>query len=299
MRDTVTDICSKCHSCQKNKKSTKKYGHLPPKEAQANPWDILCVDLIGPYTIKCGKRKKNLKPLWCVTMIDPATGWFEMREIPNKQADTIANIVEQAWFTRYPWPTQIIFDRGKEFMAEFAQMVQHDYGVKRKPITTRNPQANSIIERVHQTIGNIIRTFEMNKKTDIDEEDPWSGVLTATMFAIRATYHTTNQATPAQLVFGRDAILNTTFEANWQYIRERKQKIINENNKKENLKRIPHRYHVGDKALYRNDSLDKFSTDAYDGPFEIVQVNDNGTVRLRMDKVTDTVNIRLLKPYKE
>ena len=198
----------------------KKYGHLPAKEAQANPWDVLCVDLIGPYTIKCGKHKKNLKPLWCITMIDPATGWFEMREILDKQADTIANIVEQAWFTRYPWPTQIIFDRGKEFMAEFAQMVQHDYGVKRKPITTRNPQANSIIERVHQTIGNIIRTFEMNKKTDIDEEDPWSGVLTATMFAIRATYHMTNQATLAQLVFGRDAILNTTFEVNWQYINE-------------------------------------------------------------------------------
>ena len=184
-------------------------------------------------------------------------------------------------------------------MAKFAQIVQHDYGVKIKPITTRNPQANSIIERVHQTIGNIIRTFEMNKKTDIDEEDPWSGVLSATMFATRATYHMTNQTMLTQLVFGRDAILNTTFEANWQYIRERKQKIINENNKKENLKRIPHRYHVGDKALYRNDSLDKFSTDPYDGPFKIVQVNNNGTVHLRMDKVMDTVNIHLLKPYKE
>jgi hypothetical protein len=30
-----------------------------------------------------------------------------------------------------------------------------DYGVKKKPITTRNPQANAIVERVHQTIGNI------------------------------------------------------------------------------------------------------------------------------------------------
>ena len=93
-------------------------------------------------------------------------------------------------------------------MAEFAQMVKND--------TTRNPQANSIIEQVHQTIGNIICTFEMTKKTDIDEEDPWSGVFTATMFAIRATDHMTNQAMPAQLVFGRDAILNTTFEANWK-----------------------------------------------------------------------------------
>ena len=60
-------------------------------------------------------------------MIDPATGWFEMREIPNKRADTIANIVEQAWLTWYPWPTQVISDRGSEFMAEFATMVR---GVK-------------------------------------------------------------------------------------------------------------------------------------------------------------------------
>ena len=46
-------------------------------------------------------------------MIDPATGWFEMKEIKTKAADTVANILEQKWLTRYPWPTQMIFDRGK------------------------------------------------------------------------------------------------------------------------------------------------------------------------------------------
>ena len=128
------------------KKSKKKYGHLPEKEAESEPWDKLCVDLIGPYTIKQNKKELNLH---CLTMIDPATGWFEMKQIPDKRADTIANIVEQTWFSRYPWPTQIIFDRGKEFMAEFSTMVQEDYGLKIKPINTRNPQANSILERIH------------------------------------------------------------------------------------------------------------------------------------------------------
>ena len=110
-------------------------------------------------------------------------------------------------------------------MAEFAKMVRNDYGIKTKPITTRNPQANSIIERIHQTIGNMIRTFCMHE-TEIDENDPWSGVLSATMFATRATLHTTIQATPSQLVFGRDAIMNIKHEANWKFIRERKQKLI-------------------------------------------------------------------------
>jgi hypothetical protein len=52
LRNDVHEVCTKCHICQKTKRSNKKYGHLPPKEAEADPWDILCVDLIGPYTIK-------------------------------------------------------------------------------------------------------------------------------------------------------------------------------------------------------------------------------------------------------
>ena len=48
----------------------------------------------------------------------------------------------------------------------------------------------------------------------LDDENPWDRILTSTMFALRATVHTTTQHTPAQLVFGRDSILNTRHEAN-------------------------------------------------------------------------------------
>jgi hypothetical protein len=41
----------------------------------------------------------------------------------------------------------------------------------------------------------------------MNEENPWAGILAAPMFAIRATYHTTLQATPMELVFGHDSIL--------------------------------------------------------------------------------------------
>eukprot|EP00957_Ditylum_brightwellii_P114957 8767534-Ditylum_brightwellii.AAC.1 len=63
-------------------------------------------------------------------------------------------------------------------MAEFTEMIASDYGVKKKPTTARNPQANSIIERIHQTIGTMIRSFEVHGTT-IDEKDPWTGILSA------------------------------------------------------------------------------------------------------------------------
>jgi transposase InsO family protein len=294
MRSHITNYVKICPLCQRNKKRQKKYGFLPPKEAEAIPWDKLCIDLIGPYTI----RRKGAEDLICrcVTMIDPATGWFEIAQYNDKRSITVANIAEQEWFMRYPWPTQITFDRGSEFIGQdFQHMIKNDYGVKAKPITVRNPQANAIVERIHQVIGNIIRTFELEDNY-IEESDPWKGILCATAFAIRSTYHTTLQSTPGQLVFGRDMILNIQHEANWEYIRSRKQNIIHKNNKAENAKRVAHTYAVGDKVLLKRGTENKYET-PYKGPYTILKVNDNGTVRMKVKNVEDTYNIRRLTPY--
>ena len=88
-------------------------------------------------------------------------------------------------------------------------------------ISIRNPQANVIVERVHQTIGNIIRTFKI-QEMDLGYENPWEGILSSIMFAIQSTVRTTTQHTPSQLGFCGDTILNINQEANWQLIKQRK-----------------------------------------------------------------------------
>jgi len=130
-------------------------------------------------------------------------------------------------------------------------------------------------------------------------ESPWDGILSAAMFALSATYHTTLQATPIQLVFGRDAMLNVQFQADWQIIRQMKQSKIHQNNMRENQKRTPHEYKLGDNILYQIQTKGKFSDNPYKGPYGITKVNSNGTVQLHMGVIYETVNIRLLKPYQE
>jgi hypothetical protein len=51
------------------------------------------------------------------------------------------------------------------------------------------------------------------------------------MFAIRANYHTTMQATPMQLVFGHDSILNTKFEAIWHSLDNKNKMSLIETNR--------------------------------------------------------------------
>ena len=78
-------------------------------------------------------------------------------------------------------------------------------------------------------------------------------LLSAAAWAIRSTAHTTLDATPGQLVFGRDMLLPIQIKTDWARIRQRKQDIINVNNRKENAKRIEHKYHVGEKVLLEQD----------------------------------------------
>ena len=110
-------------------------------------------------------------------------------------------------------------------------------------------------------------------------------------------------ATPTQLTFGRDALLNVSFQADWEYIKDRKQKLIIQNNQRENAARIEHTYALGDKVMIRDPPNRKHGADYYKGPCTVTKVNDNGTLELRRDAarggaLTDTWNIRNLYPYR-
>ena len=121
-------------------------------------------------------------------------------------------------------PRELSFDQGGEFTGSEFQELLDSYGIKPKPSTSRNPQSNGIIERVHLTLHNMLRTFDLQLQ-QFDPTEPWQGYLAAIAFAIRSTYHTTLQATPAELVYGRDMIFEREHSANWDKIRRRKGKF--------------------------------------------------------------------------
>eukprot|EP00957_Ditylum_brightwellii_P211317 15366036-Ditylum_brightwellii.AAC.1 len=156
------------------------------------------------------------------------------------------------WVTRYPWPQKVILDKGTEFMKYFITLVWDEYGIKQKPITIKNPQTKSIVERSHQTIGNLLCTFELGS-ADLDPEDLRNGILSAAMFALQSTIYTTHKATPMQLVSGRDTMLNVMHLANWQFIQEHWQDLMKKNDKQENIKWKSHKHHVNDKIIIKND----------------------------------------------
>jgi hypothetical protein len=107
---------------QLEKKEPKKHGLLPPKVVESDPWVIFCMDLLGPFTIKTPSKTQSLLAL---SMIDPASGWFEIVEATNKLATAIPDLFHNNWLTQYQSPRLIIFDNWGKFKREFKQMCEN------------------------------------------------------------------------------------------------------------------------------------------------------------------------------
>jgi hypothetical protein len=192
-------------------------------------------------------------------------------------------------------PTQCIFDNGSEFLgAEFANTLDA-YGIKRVPTTIENPAAN-MVERIHQTLGNLLRVYEL-KEYEFPHGDPWSNILASAAWAIRSTFHTTLGATPGQLVYGRDMLFDLSFKANWKNIKERKKARIEESNKRENAKRINHTYQVGDLVSKDRNQLQPKLHRPRDGPYAIDKVYTNGTLKIWKGITSEKISIRRVNPY--
>jgi hypothetical protein len=133
---------------------------------------------------------------------------------------------------------KIAHDHGSEFIgSEFQHLIKQECDIEAEPSWKGNPQSNAILERMCQTIGNVVCTFKVENQL-IDETDPWSGILNAAAWAVCSAHHTALQSTPGQLVFGRDMIWDMAHVADWQCTKQCKQTLTNKNNKKGNDKRI-------------------------------------------------------------
>ena len=145
-----------------------------------------------------------------LTIIDPVTNLTELVRVEDKTAQEVAVRFSQTWLTRYPWPMKCIHDNGGEFTGwEFQQLLEQ-CNIKDTPTTSRNPTANAICERMHQTVGNVLRTLVhqnpprgMRQAKDLVDE-----ALAIAQHALRCAVHTTLGSSPGALVFNRDMFLN-------------------------------------------------------------------------------------------
>ena len=51
--------------------------------------------------------------------------------------------------------------------------------------------------------------------------------------------------------------------------------------------------------MLKTEDKTKYGKDQYEGPYVILRINDNGTVKFKKKSAVDTFNIRNMCPYKD
>jgi hypothetical protein len=147
----------------------------------------------------------------------------------------------------YPGPQRCVHDPGTEFTGpKFQTLSQncHIRAVRDLCTTAENPQSNAVCERMHQTIGNVLRTLlHGNPPQNIASTEQYVGeALSIAMHTMHAGVHSTLGSSPSNLVFNRDMFLNIPLIADWHAITQRREHLIHENLMRENQKRRGYDY---------------------------------------------------------
>jgi hypothetical protein len=257
-------------------------------------------------------------------MIDPASSWFEIVELPittdavipldkkgqkgtkthnntklpyfDKSSAMISTLVKKTWVSRYPHCQYINYDNGSEFKLHFEALYE-SFGIKRKPTSVKNPQANAILERVHQMISSMLHTAEIDMATSVEPSDI-DAFITNAAWAIRSTYHTVLKASPGAAIFGRDMLFDIPFLADWNKIGEHRQRQTDRNTERENCSRRVWDHKVGDQVLLRKDGILRKGESRYESdPWTITSVHTNGTIRVQRGTKSEQLNIRRVTPF--
>jgi len=287
-----------CEYCQRHKLSGKGYGLLPEREMRIAPWEEVAVDLIGPWNIKVNGKVVEFNAL---TIIDTATNLVELVRIDNKSSEHIRDKFMQTWLARYPKPARCVHDKGGEFVGWEFQTLLRTMSIKDASSTSKNPQSNSICERMHQTVGNVLRTLLYGNppKTMTKAREILDSALSTAMHAMRTTIATTLKSTPGSLAFSRDMFLNIPLIADWQTIAQHREHHVNENLRRMNAKRRRFDYAPGQEVLKKVHDPTKLG-ERTTGPYKILRVHANGTVTMLLKPgVTERINIRRLLPFRK
>jgi hypothetical protein len=173
--------------------------------------------------------------------------------------------------------------------------------IKYAPTSNKNPQANAICERMHQTVGNILGTLLHNEppKDVTKAKDFIDKALSIATHTMHTGVHTTLRSSPGKLIFNRDMFLNIALIADWHAITQTREHLINENLMRENRKQKRYDYVPNQKVLKKRHKTRKLGQKT-SGPYKIMQthVNRIQTVELKPG-ISERISIHRVIPYKE
>lgn len=315
MRADITKYVRNCKVCQQVKPVNEKpAGLMTERVGIKAPWEMICVDLVGPLP------KSSRGFVYILTVVDYFSKFPLLFALRSATAKAIVRELEDNVLLLFGVPKVIVCDNGPQFRSKELETLCQAYGSQLKFTAHYHPQANPA-ERINQIIKTTLRAYVA------ENHRMWDSQLSKVACAIRTSQHEVLGVSPYYANFGRDMVtsgrevpLVEDGSGNVQdlgEIAERFKELRVDIGKKlevaskraaqaYNLRRRDVQYHPGDLVWRRNFSLSDAANyyaaklaPKFVGPFEVKKRVSPWTYVLKDSKGKErgTWHVKDLKPY--
>lgn len=193
LKKTVSEYCRSCHVCQLAGKPNQGIPSAPlhPIPIVSEPFERIIIDCVGPLP----KTKSGYQYL--LTLMCAATRYPEAIPMRTIRAKNVTKELVK-FFSIFGIPRVIQSDQGTNFTSKLFSQVLNCLSVKHKLSSAYHPESQGALERFHQTLKSMLRTYCFETGKDWDEGVP------LVMFAVRETVQESLGFSPADLVFGHN-----------------------------------------------------------------------------------------------
>ena len=180
-----------CVVCFARKQPQPKSQGAPGTYTATRPFQFVSVDVVGPFAVS----RRNNK--FILTMVDGFLRWPLACAIPNLEADTIVQAINENLIQHHTTPEAMVFDNAKYFTSSKTKALCKALKTKMIMSMEYTPHTNSKIERFHRFLGAALTAITSRYK------DNWCEVLWSAVMVYRvATNHSTGMS-PFFSLYGR------------------------------------------------------------------------------------------------
>jgi len=193
MKKDITMFVARCLECQQVKaEHHHPAGLLQPHDIPETKWEVVSMDFVGGLPMTSQRHD-------CImVVVDKLTKSAHF--IPVKttfEASAIAQIFLKEIIRLHGVPRKIISDRDTRFTSRFWKSLLQAMGTQLNFSTAYHPETDGQTERVNQVLEDMLRMYVM------DHQSQWEKYLPLVEFAYNNSYHSSIQAAPFEILYGR------------------------------------------------------------------------------------------------
>ena len=194
-RRICIEVAQSCPQCQRG----SDYGHHQKTTGtieSKGPWDTLSVDIVGP--LPADRRHEFI-----IVFVDCYSRFTILVPASNHTADTVSEALLRHVVPYFGTPRRLLSDRGREFVSEVWEKLTTTLGIQRFLTSPYHPEGNSIKERSHRTMNNMLRARLLR---DLPSRK-WMTEIPGIMLALNAMVHEPHGFSASMIATGREPSL--------------------------------------------------------------------------------------------